>query len=85
MPTLIEAFQQATQDAQHLPERPDNPTLLRLYALYKQATEGDITAPKPGFFDFVGTAKHQAWARLRGMPRDVAMQEYVDVVAQLRG
>jgi len=84
MPTLMEAFEQATQDAQQLPERPDNATLLRLYGLYKQATEGDNTAPKPGFFDFVGTAKHDAWARLQGTGREMAMRQYVDLVNHLR-
>ena len=84
MPTLMEAFEQATQDAQQLPERPDNATLLRLYGLYKQATEGDNTSPKPGFFDFVGTAKHDAWARLQGTGREMAMRQYVDLVNHLR-
>lgn len=85
MPTLREAFEEARQHAQHLPERPDNTTLLRLYGLYKQATEGDIDQPKPGFFDFVGTAKYEARAELRGVPSEVAMQQYVDLVNQLRG
>lgn len=85
MPTLREAFEQATQDAQRLSDRPDNDTLLRLYGLYKQATEGDSTGPKPGFFDFVGTAKHEAWSRLQGTGREVAMQQYVDLVHRLRG
>lgn len=84
MPTLMEAFEQATQDAQRLSERPDNATLLRLYGLYKQSTEGDVTAAKPGFFDFVGTAKYEAWARLQGIEREVAMQRYVELVAGLR-
>lgn len=85
MSTLMEAFQQATQDAQRLPERPDNATLLQLYGLYKQATDGDVTATKPGFFDFVGTAKYEAWSRLRGTGRDAAMEQYVELVARLRG
>lgn len=85
MPTLREAFDEARQYAQQLPERPDNATLLRLYCLYKQATEGDIDQPQPGFFDFVGTAKHEAWAELRGVTRESAKQQYVDLVNQLRG
>lgn len=85
MPTLREAFDEARQYAQHLPERPDNATLLQLYGLYKQATEDDIDQPKPGFFDFVGTAKHEAWAELRGIAPETAMQQYVDLVSQLRG
>lgn len=85
MPMLREAFEEARQFAQHLPERPDNATLLRLYGLYKQATEGDLDQPKPGFFDFVGTAKHDAWAALSGTAPEVAMQQYVDLVDRLRG
>lgn len=85
MSTLDDDFAQAQQDAQALPERPDNQTLLRLYALYKQATEGDIAAPAPGFFDFVGTAKHEAWGKLTGVGQESAMRQYVELVRQLRG
>ena len=85
MANLTTAFEQAKQDVETLSERPDNETLLRLYALYKQATEGDVNTPTPGFFDFVGTAKHEAWTRLKGTAPDTAMQQYVDLVQQLRG
>lgn len=78
-------FEQAARDAQLLPRRPDNETLLRLYALYKQGSEGDVSGEKPGFFDFVGTAKYEAWARLKGMPRERAQQQYIDLVASLKG
>ena len=61
-----EAFEQALADAKQLPEKPDNDTLLQLYALYKQATEGDVSGEKPGFFDFVATAKFEAWEGLAG-------------------
>jgi len=53
-------FRQAAEDVKHLSARPDNDTLLKLYALYKQATDGDVCGPKPGFFDFVNTAKYEA-------------------------
>ena len=84
MSDLKTAFEQATRDVQNLPERPDNDALLRLYALYKQATEGDISGDKPGFFDFVGTAKYEAWAKLTGTSRDEAMQRYIDLVDRFR-
>lgn len=84
MSDLKTAFEQATRDVQNLPERPANEALLRLYALYKQATEGDISGDKPGFFDFVGTAKYEAWAKLAGTGRDEAMQRYIDMVDQFR-
>lgn len=80
---LLRAFEQAAEDVQGLGERPDNDTLLRLYALFKQGSEGDNQAPPPGFFDFVGTAKHEAWAKLHGMPRDEAMRRYIDLVHRL--
>ena len=83
MPDLKTVFEQATRDVQELPERPDNETLLRLYALYKQATEGDVSGERPGFFDFVGTAKYEAWAKLKGTGREEAMQKYVDLVRKL--
>ncbi|HEX5352652.1 MAG TPA: acyl-CoA-binding protein [Rhodanobacteraceae bacterium] len=84
MSTDLDAgFRQAAEDVKRLSERPDNDTLLKLYALYKQATDGDVNGPKPGFFDFVNTAKHEAWARLRGMRTDEAQQKYIELVKQL--
>jgi acyl-CoA-binding protein len=82
---LRQQFEQAAQDVQALSERPDNDTLLRLYALYKQGSEGDISGSKPGFFDFVGTAKYEAWAKLKGTSQDEAIKKYVDLVKKLRG
>ena len=83
MSDLKARFDQAAKDIQSLPERPDNDTLLRLYAFYKQGSEGDVSGPKPGFFDFVGTAKYEAWAKLAGTSQDEAMQKYVDLVGKL--
>lgn len=80
---LSEDFRQAAEDVKRLPERPDNDTLLKLYALYKQATDGDANGPKPGFFDFVNTAKYEAWARLRGMQPADAQKKYIELVRQL--
>ena len=82
---LQQQFEQAAKDVQSLSERPDNDTLLRLYALYKQGAEGDVSGAKPGFFDFVGTAKYEAWAKLKGTGQDEARQKYVDLVKKLRG
>ncbi len=83
MSDLHTRFEQAAKDVHALADRPDNDTLLRLYALYKQGSEGDLSGPKPGFFDFVGTAKHEAWAKLAGTGKDEAMQRYVDLVSKL--
>ena len=83
MADLKTAFEQASKDIQTLSERPDNDTLLRLYGLYKQGSEGDVKGDKPGFFDFVGTAKYEAWAKLKGIGREEAMQKYVDLVRKL--
>jgi acyl-CoA-binding protein len=83
MSDLKEKFTQAAEDVKHLSERPDNDTLLKLYALYKQGSDGDVSGPKPGFFDFVGTAKYEAWSKLKGMKNDEAMQRYVDLVRKL--
>ena len=81
---LKQQFEQAAIDVKDLSERPDNDTLLSLYALYKQGSEGDVSGEKPGFFDFVGTAKHEAWGKLKGMSGDEAMKKYVDLVKKLR-
>jgi acyl-CoA-binding protein len=82
---LQRQFQQAAEDVQALGERPDNDTLLKLYALYKQGSEGDVYGNEPGFFDYVGTAKYEAWAKLRGTSREDAMRRYIDLVRQLLG
>jgi len=81
---MQDAFEQAARDVQTLPKKPANDVLLRLYALYKQASEGDVTGERPGGFDFVGAAKHDAWAGLRGTSREDAQRQYVDLVRELR-
>ena len=83
MSDLATQFEQAAKDVHALSERPDNETLLRLYGLYKQGAEGDVSGPKPGFFDFVGTAKYEAWAKLSGISQDDAKQKYIDLVKKL--
>jgi acyl-CoA-binding protein len=85
MSDLQKSFEQAAKDIQSLAERPDNETLLRLYALFKQGAEGDVSGDKPGFFDFVGTAKYEAWAKLKGTAQDDAKKKYVDLVKKLVG
>jgi diazepam-binding inhibitor (GABA receptor modulating acyl-CoA-binding protein) len=77
-------FEAAAQAAQNLPKRPDNETLLRIYALYKQATVGDAMGARPGFADFVGRAKYDAWAKLKGTAKERAMQEYIALVDNVR-
>ena len=78
-------FEQASAAAKSLPEKPDNDTLLQLYALFKQASSGDVSGEKPGFFDFVGVAKYEAWEKLGGVSVEEAMQQYVDLVKKLGG
>lgn len=77
-------FEQAQQDVQGLSKKPGNDMLLKLYALYKQGTEGDVTGKRPGGFDFVGGAKYDAWSDLKGKTQAEAQQEYVALVEQLR-
>jgi acyl-CoA-binding protein len=85
MADLKARFEKAADDVKKLSERPDNDTLLKLYALYKQGSDGDVSGPKPGFFDFVGTAKYEAWAKLKGTKAEDAQQKYVDLVKKLGG
>lgn len=78
-------FEQAAEAAKSLPEKPDNDTLLKLYALYKQGTKGDVTGDKPGFFDFVGLAKYEVWEQLQGTSTEDAQSQYVALVRELGG
>lgn len=83
---LQQLFEQAVANSKLLSEKPDNETLLKLYSLYKQATEGDNTENGPSNpFDFVAKFKHEAWAKLAGTTKESAMQQYIDLVAQLKG
>jgi acyl-CoA-binding protein len=78
-------FEQAAAAAKALPDRPDDQTLLQLYALYKQGSVGDVQGAKPGFFDFVGAAKYEAWERLRGTGQEDARRQYVKLIRKLGG
>jgi acyl-CoA-binding protein len=80
---LEQDFAQAQERVKKLPRRPGNDVLLALYALYKQATSGDVDGKRPGLLDPVGRAKYDAWAARKGADRSTAMQEYVALVAKL--
>jgi len=84
MVDLKTQFESAAHEAQRLPKKPDNDTLLRLYALYKQATIGNATGKRPGFTDPVGRAKFDAWEKIKGMTAEQAMQKYIELVNQLK-
>lgn len=83
MSDLQTLFIQAQADVKTLAERPDNQTLLQLYALFKQATDGDVQGERPGMMDFISRAKYDAWDKIKGMSGEDAMQGYVDVVRKL--
>jgi len=85
MSDLRQQFDQAAADAMKLPRKPDDDTLLRLYALFKQSSVGDVSGKRPGMLDFKGRAKYDAWARLKGTAGASAMQSYVDLVQRLKG
>lgn len=83
MADLQARFETAVAESLNLTERPDNLTLLKLYALYKQGSRGDNTEPRPGFSDMVGRAKWDAWNRLKGVPREDAMTQYIELIESL--
>jgi diazepam-binding inhibitor (GABA receptor modulating acyl-CoA-binding protein) len=80
---LPEDFQAAASRSKDFTKRPSNEELLEIYALFKQATDGDVAGDRPGGFDFKAIAKYDAWASKKGLAREKAMQEYVDLVARL--
>ncbi|HEY3049123.1 MAG TPA: acyl-CoA-binding protein [Polaromonas sp.] len=83
MSDLKAAFDKAMADSKNLSERPDNAALLKIYALYKQGSTGDNTEKKPGFSEMVARAKWEAWNNLKGTSQDDAMQQYIDLIAEL--
>ena len=84
MATLKARFDKAMAESKKLPERPDNSTLLQIYALYKQGSEGDVQGKRPGFTDLVGRAKWDAWNALKGTSSEQAMQDYIDLIDGLK-
>ena len=84
MADLKSPFEQAVAASKSLPEKPDNMTLLKIYALYKQACSGDVDGKRPGFTDMVGRAKWDAWNEAKGKSTDAAMQEYIDLIESLK-
>lgn len=82
---LKEQFESAVAESKTLSEKPSNETLLNLYSLYKQSTEGDVnTDPPANPFDFVAKAKYEAWAGLKGKTKDEAMEGYIALVNKLK-
>ncbi|MBU0782925.1 MAG: acyl-CoA-binding protein [Gammaproteobacteria bacterium] len=84
MSDLKDRFEKAVAESKSLPARPDNQTLLKIYALFKQSTEGDNTGKRPGFTDIVGRAKYDAWKGLEGTSNEQAMQNYIDLIESLK-
>jgi diazepam-binding inhibitor (GABA receptor modulator, acyl-CoA-binding protein) len=80
---LQQQFETAAEGVKKLSRRPDNESLLALYSLFKQATEGDVSGSRPGLLDLKGRAKYDAWAKRKGLAKDKAMQEYVALVKKL--
>ena len=85
MSDLKARLEAAVADSKTLSERPDNPTLLKIYSLYKQATEGNNEEAKPGMTDIVARAKWDAWKKLEDTSADEAMQQYIDLIGELKG
>lgn len=83
---LKELFEQAAANSKTLNEKPSNDILLKMYSLYKQGSVGDINIDPPSNpFDIVNRAKYEAWAALKGKTQEEAMQEYIDLVGELKG
>ena len=85
MSTENELFENAATASKSLPEKPDNNTLLELYALFKQGSDGDVSGDEPGFFDFVAAAKYEAWEKLKGTSAEDAQSRYIELVRKLGG
>jgi diazepam-binding inhibitor (GABA receptor modulator, acyl-CoA-binding protein) len=81
---LLDDFNTAVTKSKDFTKRPSNEELLDLYAFFKQATEGDVSGDRPGGFDFKAIAKFDAWASKKGITKDQAMQDYVNLVSKLQ-
>ena len=84
MSDLEVRFKTASEESVKLSKAPDTSTKLKLYALFKQSSEGDAQGPRPGFTDLIGRTKYDAWAELKGTSKEAAMQQYIDLVERLK-
>ena len=84
MSDLNTRFEQAVAESKQLPAKPDNETLLKIYSLFKQGSAGDVQGDRPGMMDFVGRAKYDAWAALKGQSTDQAKQSYIELIESLK-
>ena len=80
---MQQQFDEAVAKSKTMTKRPNNEELLQLYALFKQATEGDVSGERPGGFDFKAIAKYDAWAEIKGKSKDQAMKDYIALVDRL--
>ena len=83
MDDLANQFEAAQKRVKALSKSPSNDDLLELYALFKQATVGDVSGSRPGMMDFKGRAKFDAWATKKGTAKDQSMTKYIALVARL--
>lgn len=84
MPNLITRFEAAVEDVADLPDKPNKATMIRLHALFKQATDGDVSGRRPRLTDALARARWDAWAALNGTSEDEAMQAYIDLVEEIK-
>ncbi len=84
MSDLEARFKSASEEVTKLSKAPDNPTKLKLYALFKQGSDGDVQGDRPGFTDLIGRTKYDAWTGFKGTPKEAAMQQYIDLVESLK-
>ena len=77
-------FEKAADDVKKLSQKPSNDVLLKLYSLYKQGSEGDVSGKRPGMTDFKGRAKYDAWAKLKNTLNEKAMEDYIALVKSLQ-
>lgn len=77
---MSDAFQAAVDRVAELTNDPGNDVKLKLYGLFKQATQGDVQGKRPGFTNPVGRAKYDAWSELAGLTSDEAKAQYIGIV-----
>ncbi|KAG9468706.1 hypothetical protein GDO78_022121 [Eleutherodactylus coqui] len=77
-------FDKAAEEVKCLKSTPSDQDMLETYALYKQACVGDVNTERPGFMDFKGKAKWDAWSAKKGTPQCDARTQYIKLVEDLK-
>ena len=83
MSRVEDDFLNACQRVEEFYTRLNNSTIRKIYAHYKQATEGDVSGKRPSVLKLRDRIKFDSWSSISGMSKDDAKIAYIELVNNL--